>query len=137
MLRDRECPNEAVYLGFVTQADGNIAMLYQKHFQDEKPYSDSGVYLLEMEQVSHSQLMCYWWSKLREGGKKGQTRKDKLIQVGLELLVLNLYLVSIGQDRKVISLPLLKQATAMAINKECALPVALISVLMPSVGEVR
>lgn len=59
MLRDRECPNEAVYLGFVTQADGSIAMLCQKHFQNEKPFSESGVYLLDMEQVSHSQLMFH------------------------------------------------------------------------------
>lgn len=58
MLRDRECPNEAVYLGFVIQANGNIAMLCQKHFQNEN-LSESGVYLLEIEQVHHSQLMFY------------------------------------------------------------------------------
>lgn len=59
MLRDKECPNKAVYLGFVTQADGNIAMLCQKRFQNEKPCSEPGVYLLELEQISHSQLMFY------------------------------------------------------------------------------
>lgn len=59
VLRDRKCPNKAVCLGFVTQADGNIAKLCQKRFQNEKPCSKPGAYLLELEQISHSQLMFY------------------------------------------------------------------------------
>lgn len=43
--------------------------------------------------------------------------------------------MSIGQDKKVTSLPLLKAATAMTINRECASLVVLISALMLLVGE--
>lgn len=90
VLRDSECPNKAVYLGFVAQADGNMAMLCQKRFQNEKPCSEPGVCLLELEQISHSQLMFYWWPKGKEGWKKAQTWKHKLIQCGIEASFLKL-----------------------------------------------